>query len=65
MQAVDEAASRIATDRDLEREASLLHSQLFGDDASFGEDSRDVVGKLQDAAAGVYDKAAEAKQAEL
>jgi hypothetical protein len=62
--AAHQAASRAASDRELENEAAQLEAQMLGDDVTFGEDTRDVVGKLQDAAAGVYDKAAQT-QAEL
>lgn len=62
--AAHQAASRAASDIELEREAARLEAQVFGDDTFFGDDTRDVVGKLQDAAAGVYDKAAN-KKAEL
>lgn len=62
--AAHQAASRAASDRELESEAAQLEAQVFGDDAVFGEDTRDVVGKLQDAAAGVYDKAVK-EEAEL
>ena len=45
------AQQAAASDAELEEEAEQL--EVFGD-VRFGDDTRDVVGKLQDAAAGVF-----------